>query len=357
MTDAECIHVLHLYLVDLLQGHNLKDKRIQGDTVRGYLKAAHTYFESTLQRRVDITDPIAPKGQTLYHPYLRSLIEEREKWRQPSDKKEPYTGEMLDWLYRSILSSHNLAKEVLEMKAAVYDWLRLGIFTGSRVSEYAQDRVPHGHKWNAIPETLDAGIWAGWPLAFVTEDFTFMNGNIIIEHHRVLSLHLQGQIDAVQIRFRFDKSPRNFEKRLFPKSGHKIFCPVDAVVSILQRAQAFGVGQREPVGVYSTGLSYTYLRSEHVVKILRDACIGAYPNPNHYLRQHIHRLVTHSVRVTAAVCLQQGGLDDHEIAYKLRWAVGSVPKYLRDCWQNVGQLMETTVNSILNQTTHSIVAN
>lgn len=349
--------MLHLYLVDLLQGHNLKDMRIQGDTVRGYLKAAHAYLESALQRRVDITDPIAPKGQALYHPYLRSLIEEREKWRQPSEKKEPYTGEMLEWLYSSLLSSNNLAKEVLEMKAAVYDWLRLGIFTGSRVSEYAQDRLPQGRHWNAIPETQDAGIWAGWPLAFVKEDFTFMTGNIMIEPHKVLLLHKQGKIDAVQIRFRFDKSPRNFEKRLFPKSSHKIFCPVDAVVSILQRAHALGVGQCEPVGVYSAGLSYKYLRSEHVVRILRAACIGAYPNPNHYLRQHIHRLVSHSVRVTAAVCLQQGGLDEHEIAYKLRWAVGSVPKYLRDCWQNVGRLMEITVTSILNRTTHTNVTN
>ena len=111
------------------------------------------------------------------------------------------------------------------------------------------------------------------------------------------------------------------------------------------------------MGVYSAGLSYKYLRSEHVVRILRAACIGAYPNPNHYLRQHIHRLVSHSVRVTAAVCLQQGGLDEHEIAYKLRWAVGSVPKYLRDCWQNVGRLMEITVTSILNRTTHTNVTN
>jgi hypothetical protein len=105
----------------------------------------------------------------------------------------------------------------------------------------------------------------------------------------------------------------------------------------------------EPVGVYSppSSTSYAFLRDYHITPILRDMCRLAYPDETHYLRIHIERLVPHSNRVTAAVCLKMGGASDEDIAFRLRWNVSSVPTYLRECFQDVGSIMLAALQSCL----------
>jgi hypothetical protein len=70
----------------------------------------------------------------------------------------------------------------------------------------------------------------------------------------------------------------------------------------------------------------------------------AYPNPSHYMRVNIQSIVPHSNRITAAVSLKLGGASDEEIAFRLRWHVSSVPTYLRECFQQVGTLIQTTLS-------------
>jgi hypothetical protein len=79
---------------------------------------------------------------------------------------------------------------------------------------------------------------------------------------------------------------------------------------------------------------------------MQQACKLAYPDPSHELRIKIHRIVAHSNRVTAAVCLQQGGATIDEIAFRLRWQPGSVPTYLRECFQGVGDILQKAIVGI-----------
>ena len=108
-----------------------------------------------------------------------------------------------------------------------------------------------------------------------------------------------------------------------------------------------GVPLDEPIGVWSPSVTipfqYRFIRDSDVSRIMRDACMHAYPDPAHYMRQHIQQIVPHSNRVTAAVCLKNGGANNDEIAFKLRWHPTSVPTYLRDCFQAVGTAMEQTI--------------
>ena len=110
----------------------------------------------------------------------------------------------------------------------------------------------------------------------------------------------------------------------------------------------------EPIGVWCPATtatdSYRFVRDSDVSRIMRDACLHAYPDPDHYMRQHIQQIVPHSNRVTAAVCLKNGGAWDDEIAFKLRWHPTSVPTYLRDCFQAVGTAMEQTIQGALSMT-------
>jgi hypothetical protein len=74
-------------------------------------------------------------------------------------------------------SAKDSSESFVTVVYAVYDWTRLGLFTGSRVSEYAQTRLKAGIRYNTIPQIPDAGIWAGQPLAFVRADFMFYSGS------------------------------------------------------------------------------------------------------------------------------------------------------------------------------------
>ena len=61
----------------------------------------------------------------------------------------------------------------LSKEYACYDWTRLGLFTGSRIGEYGQSKIPMGVRYAAVPLTQYPGIWAGTSIAFIESDFTF----------------------------------------------------------------------------------------------------------------------------------------------------------------------------------------
>ena len=63
---------------------------------------------------------------------------------------------------------------LLDLEAAVFDWIRLGVFTGTRAGEYAQTATRKG-TYSSVPFTNDAGVWGGYPVAFVASDFTLLS--------------------------------------------------------------------------------------------------------------------------------------------------------------------------------------
>ena len=286
-----------------------------------------------------------PQKKAYLHPYLHELISQRSAWTQPTPRKEPYTYRMLATQARFLAqSASSPASLFLTKEYVVWDWLRLGVFTGSRLSEYGQSNLKRGQKFQIVPSSDDTCIWANQPLAFMRSDFTFYDArDCLIPHDDLFRRHGKKQVTMVHIRFRYDKSAENFSTRKFPVSTDSILNPVDATISILHRAELLGIPPHEPIGVYGGKLGYYFLRDSHVRDILRLICIRTYPDPTHYLRVHIQQLVPHSNRVTAAVCLQMGGATIPDIAFRLRWHIASVPTYLRECFQEVGPIMEQAI--------------
>jgi hypothetical protein len=340
------IDLLGAFLTEVKNGNNLSNSKISGQTLRNYVRAATDCFSLLTGTPLTIIDPTTNLQKKAYlHPYIHELISQRAAWSQPTPRKEPYTYRMLatqaTFLATSTLSPN---KTFLTQEYVVWDWLRLGIFTGSRLSEYGQSNLRRGQRYQVIPSSEDTGIWAGQPLAFIRADFTFYDANdCLIAHEDIFHCHRKKQIMMVHIRFRYDKSADNFSTRKFPSSTDAILNPVDATVSILHRAAILGIAPNEPIGVYGGKLRYCFLRDSHVRDILRRICIRTYPDTTHYLRVHIQRLVPHSNRVTAAVCLQMGGATLADIAFRLRWHITSVPTYLRECFQEVGPIMEQAI--------------
>ena len=128
----------------------------------------------------------------------------------------------------------------------------------------------------------------------------------------------------------------------------EIFCPVDASVHIIHRARLLKIKDTAPVGQLVNKIGkLRYLTGADVVQVMQYACKQTYPE-GHYLRRNIHQIVSHSNRVTAAVCLFLGGALNDEIAHKLRWDVSSVPTYLRDTFSEIGAVMQKTIAAVLN---------
>lgn len=233
----------------------------------------------------------------------------------------------------------------LDLKAAVLDWTRLGIFSGCRCSEYAQTKAKRG-EFARVPNTKAAGPWAGTPIAFLAEDFTFYDNEMCQVAH-IEALHNAHLPFELHLRFRFDKSSHNFSIKKY-RRGQGFLCPVDAAISILARAHILQVPEDCPIGVFRKDNTFTYLQSTDVIKVMRQAVVDTYPNPKHYLRVHIAAIVSHSNRVTAAVVLKSMGLSDEDIAFRLRWHPDTVKHYVRECELQAESLTRAAFQGVHN---------
>ena len=325
---------------DVARGDNLQSKDDLADgTIRGYVAAAVAWIEVECPAIAKIPLYSNEKGTTQanrFHPFLRELLSQRSIWREPKPKKEPLSAGMLNVM-------RDMAKECrcdspygnYGRDAVLWDFTRLACFTGSRIGEYGMSKKPPGVALDGfvpIPDSHDVPKeWRGRPLAFIVEDFILYD-----KHWREVSRsearRRPKRVQYVEVRFRYDKSPKNFLFRRF-KRMRSFFCLVDAVLSILDRYHTDPFRQAgEPLGFFvnKNGMRRA-IQGEHMQKYFQEACVIAHPDPNHYLRLHIKCLMSHSCRVTAAVALYNAGVSKEDIAWRLRWSVESVDEYLRDC--------------------------
>ena len=343
LQEAEIHSLVHAYLLLLLA---IKDpttrQPLMATTLCRHLDAISMYLHTVVSAPFSLYIKVRKKEELISS--LKDLIDQRSNWQQPRAKREPYTFLMFqalaDFIEKETASN---PAACLDLFAAVYDWVRLGIFTGSRVGEYAQSTAPKG-QYSRVPQSLAAGPWAGKPIAFIAADFEFFTAQHTLIPHTPEHLFLcPDNAFELHITFRFDKSPRNFVKKKY-RRGAGIFCPIDAAISIIARAHLLKVPAHEPIGVIrdpTTKKGYTYLRSCQIIKVMRKACVWAYPDENHYMRINVDRIDSHSNRVTAALALRAMGVDIPSIAARLRWKPESVDHYLRECDSMIQQFTHT----------------
>jgi hypothetical protein len=233
---------------------------------------------------------------------------------------------------------------LLDCVPAIYDWTWLGVFTGSRLGEYGQSKPRSGELFAMVPLTPDAGKWAGMPLAFIREDFTYYD----IQRHLLSRSNLQSLrsfAEEVHVRFCYDKSTTNFAIRKYHRMRHTFMCAVHSSISILKRADTLTIPAGFPIGAYhaSTAGDYKLIQGDDVCQVMRYACTIAYPDIRHYMHQHIDRIMAHSNRVTACLALHQAGVSEEEIAHHLRWQVPSVRFYIRESYSKLGDLTQKAV--------------
>lgn len=181
------------------------------------------------------------------------------------------------------------------------------------------------------------------PIAFIEEDFEFYDVNDVLIPMEE-ALRNPSRAEFVKVRFRYDKGIFNFIYRKFRRVQEGHVCPLRSSISIVTRARRLGIKPDEPLGQFKGKNGRIYrIRGTHMQQALQQACREAYPDANHQLRRNIHCLMSHCMRVSAAVALQNAGCTEEEIAFRLRWNSDCVKIYLRDCYKNIGRMTEHAV--------------
>ncbi|MGH7974386.1 MAG: hypothetical protein ACREBR_02575 [bacterium] len=333
----------------MTDGDNLRRRTtLSDDTLMQYLSAAAQWLKVRYGILAPIYDHSALVAKPRLIPFLAEILRQRRTWREPQQKKEPYTGAMFQVLHREIGRAYTVDRQAhLDVQAAVFDWARLGVFTGSRLSEYAQSKTAKGKLYATIPDSAAAGRWRGQPIAFIYDDFMFYSeGRISVSYLEAL----RSGAEELHIRFRFDKSKENFTVRKFRRNHGHYLCPVKAALSILERAQTLNVLRHFPIEVYRVDMrgNYRFLTGQVIIKVMRGACVAAHQNPQHYMRLNVNRIVSHSNRVTAAVALHNAGVPVEDITFRLRWNSDAVSFYLRECFKNIGMLSASSLIGVLD---------
>ena len=199
----------------------------------GYINSATAWLQTKLG--------LVCSDVTTKHSMIADVLLEAHKWRKPKPKREPYTYKMFQTLHARIDKKRRThAPALYEREAAVYDWARLSVYTGSRSGEYAQT-VGTTTEPSRVPDAPFVQEWAKEPIAFVASDFTFFSA----DSRRITLkeiLENPNLAHELHVRFRYDKSGRNFTIRKF-RRGKGLLCPIDAAISILLRAAALKVHQ------------------------------------------------------------------------------------------------------------------
>jgi hypothetical protein len=158
--------------------------------------------------------------QPSFHPFLREQLTQRASWGKPRVWIEPFTAAMFNALSAEINSSTDPSGTSLSPLRTIFDWMRLGLFTGSRLGEYGQSRHTKGSWYNTVPQSINAGQCAGTSMAFIAADFIFFTSDlIVIPHDKVSSFHAKRAVPAIQIRFRFEiKEQLYYLQVQFPRS-------------------------------------------------------------------------------------------------------------------------------------------
>jgi hypothetical protein len=304
----------------------------RANTLAHHAKAAFAFLRQVIPEPFSIF--LHGDGKTLV-PYICSRIELRRKWEQPREKREPYTYAMFKAFSKLIIKEAASDKRsFLNKHALIFDTQQLGIFTGSRVSEYAQTKGSRSCV-SRVPQQPGLPPDSTLPVAFVASDFVFLADNGRILPHKELFSDPK-QAKSLHITFRHDKSGRNYCVRKYGR-GTDFLCPIAAAISLLYRAHLLQISPRDPICAYRIPNGRRqYLRDTEVTETMRKICVAAYPDPCHYLRINIKRFASHSNRVTAAVALSQNKMTIDEIAHRLRWKPESVSYYLRESSQDIG---------------------
>jgi hypothetical protein len=189
LSDKDRHFVLACYTVFLLEGNSILGTSLKVPTVKGYLQAADSLFDSVNLRK--------PYMQPPKLDLISPLLDVQARWELQPNRCEPISDEMFT---RIQLVGNQAKKDSVD--AAISDWVLLGRFTGHRKSEWSQDSQS---TFAPITDHLDNPAHT-----FRQSDFVFRTKQKRIIPHNALN---KSEAEAVEITWHFQKKKnRTMEK-------------------------------------------------------------------------------------------------------------------------------------------------
>ena len=243
-SDAQ--KIISSYAFDITSGKNITyttNPRIK--TVQVYVREASAIAHHHSPPQPDYRYEINQLGQqtSVLAAGLQSVFHTITSWYEKNGETQSLTAEIITVLFHLTCVKKG-PYALTSLRSALFDGISLTLFTGSRVSDYAQSRVRRGEYFNRVPTNNSTGRKGGIPIAFMKEDFTFFNDQDIQQSWNCLF----PPCTRIRVRFCFDKSPRNFSFRTFQlvspnflenlkiqPSSHHIPCPVTITRRMIQR--------------------------------------------------------------------------------------------------------------------------
>lgn len=299
-------------MVYLIQGHTIQSTFIKSSTISGYVDAVNDLH---IQRK--LPKPTTACGaDDLVQPLIASL----RSYESVPDRREM----IYDNMFNLMLKASKL-HQLDSLDSAILDWIILGRVTGARKSKWCQDSQTVKLTTPTLQNIHQQ------PLAFIRDDFTFLDSQDRIIH--TITPSSISSVSSVTIRWRFQKNNNNGEK--IPFVCDKLrpsICPVLAALRIYLRAQRLNIPTDTPLAVYapstSPNHSFLYITSSQVTTYLRRFAQSAFGLKK--TDPMLQKWSCHSIRVTAANLLHRAKMSDSYIQTRLRWKSTTFLEYLRN---------------------------
>jgi len=298
-------YALACYAVSLAQGETLWGGLIRSRTLRNYIKSALSFWK---RRSLP-----SPNGAS--YNYIELIIKTMEKFENIDERQYMIYDSMLEWLdtYCASLPPDSAERAAL-------DWIKLGLYTGFRRSEWCQTSLT---SYERVEELAHRPA-----RALIASDLTLLG-----KHQRKftnVSTIRPDQVEHLKLKFRHQKNGDHGEENIYSKdTSQPNYCPANVGWSILDRAHRLGVPDHEPIAVFKDKKGQRRFITDSIVKhLLRKAAQAVFnmkPSDPDLLRW-----TSHSIRVTAANILHRQNFSDSFIQKRLRWKSTTFLMYLRN---------------------------
>jgi hypothetical protein len=313
---------LAIYAIHVITGNTLLCKSIRCATVKLYVNAAASLLALGPQRIDFRKDNPADKQLSCF---LSSVYAEYERWEKVPDRQEPFTLEMLTELANEC-DAEKLVPSSL--KRALLDFFEVGLFAGTRKSEWAQD-TGHSALGSQKRDIFnDTRAFCIRDVSFITFQGKRLTGAAVLS----VPVHT---VQKCFLTFRTQKNGDHGEKRLFTQrrveNGSSFIKPmyriVDRFVS-LRGPNDFTT----PLSVFKSDSDGTakLITETDITLVMRALAAKAYnlcPKRN---KKDLQKWSAHSLRIGACVILHAVGFSPTQIKWLLRWRSDAFMVYLRN---------------------------
>ncbi len=303
-----------IYLRALGVGETIQNKIVRKATIVQYLDAVAKLFEEE-----GLGDPRIDKDTGKEHAFIGLILKEIERWENMPNRREPVTKTMVKHLQGSCKRHH---KDHLD--DALADWMIVGLHTGYRRIEWAQEKEPKTALDFQRADDPEKSIYA------VTEnDLIFRDKNNRVRHDP--ETMNPGEMGGIDLKWKFQKNRENGQVLTFAANHtDPSMCIVRAFVRIIQRARRWHVTKDTPLAIYQKSPKSrrrSYIVTASITRVFTRVAQEVYDfDP---LKDKVS-YTPHSLRVGATVLLHVAGFNGTTIKQRLRWKSNSFEMYLRN---------------------------